>query len=153
MKAILYRSVSCVFGTFGTLYLYDDQGKKVGTFVVGEDDWLDNKPQKSCIPDGTYTCRRVQSPTFGNTFEVTSVPGRSAILFHAGNTEEDTKGCLLVGTRFGMLKVKDEDTAGNPVVEKWAVVESAKAFKEFLALLTGVSQFTLEIRWDFHGWR
>jgi hypothetical protein len=71
-------------------------------FVTLEPPWLDNKQNISAIPEGNYKIERVQSPRFGNTFEVKAVPNRSAILFHAGNRPEDTQGCILVGTRFGM---------------------------------------------------
>ncbi|MGE4194703.1 MAG: DUF5675 family protein [Pseudodesulfovibrio sp.] len=62
-----------------------------------------NAVGRSCIPEGTYTCRRVDSPTFGPTFEVADVPGRTAILFHQGNVTRDTHGCVLLGRRFGVL--------------------------------------------------
>lgn len=153
MKAILYRNASTIFGTFGYLDLFALDGTKLGRFCIAEDDWLDNKPTKSCIPSGTYTCKAVQSPKFGATYEVTKVPGRSHILFHAGNTEEDTLGCLLVGNSFGALIVPDEDDPAHPKVTKWGVVDSKKAFGRFKDLLNNAPSFVLEVRWDFHGWR
>lgn len=153
MKGILYRHTSSIFGTFGYLDLFADDGTKLGRFCTCEDDWLDNKPTKSCIPAGHYIVKAVQSPKFGDTYEVTKVPGRSHILFHAGNTEEDTLGCILLGNSFGALDVVDEDGLNRPKVSKWAVVESKKAFGRFKDVLDGTTSFVLEIRWDFHGWR
>lgn len=151
MRAILYRHSSSPFGVFGYLDLIADDGKKLGRFCIGEDDWLNNKPNKSCIPSGQYTCKAVQSPKFGATYEVTKVPGRSHILFHAGNTEEDTEGCLLVGNAYGALSRQDED--GGGVMTKWAVVDSKRAFQRFRDVLGATPSFPLEIRWDFNGWR
>lgn len=153
MKAILYRHSSTIFGVFGYLDIFATDSTKLGRFCIAEDDWLDNKPQHSCIPDGTYRCKAVDSPKFGHTYEVTKVPGRSHILFHAGNTEEDTLGCLLVGNTFGALEVKDEDDPLKPRVKKWGVVDSKKAFARFLDVLDNTPSFDLDIRWDFHGWR
>lgn len=153
VKAIYHRNAGTIFGTFGYLDLFAVDGTKLGRFCIAEDDWLDNKPTKSCIPDGQYVCRSTVSPKFGQTYEITKVPNRSHILFHAGNTEEDTMGCLLVGNSFGGLVVPDEDNPAHPKVAKWAVVDSKKAFARFLDLLDGVPSFPLEIRWDFHGWR
>jgi hypothetical protein len=69
--------------------------------------WLDNQPTHSCIPLGTYTCRRVQSPHFGETFEITGVEGRNHVLFHKGNTTVDTKGCVLIGESYNDLSIGD----------------------------------------------
>ncbi len=71
--------------------------------------WRNNAPEVSCIPPGSYTARRVTSPKFGETFEVTGVPGRSHILMHKGNTPADTEGCILVGAQWGTI-------AGCPAV-------------------------------------
>ena len=49
-----------------------------------ENPWRDNTPNISCIPIGTYLCKRVDSPKFGDTFEVSDVSGRTHILFHSG---------------------------------------------------------------------
>jgi hypothetical protein len=96
--------------------------------------WLGNETDISCIPAGGYLCRRMHSPRFGETFEVTDVPGRSHILFHAGNTVADTHGCILLGRSRGIVYGRD------------GVTESRLAFKTFMRRLDGVDAFTLSIR-------
>lgn len=95
--------------------------------------WEENKKGISAIPMGTYRCQRVQSPAFGNTFQVMDVPGRTHVLFHSGNTVADTKGCILVGHGFDLVH-------GKP-----GIVQSKKEFAEFLALQKGTDAFTLTI--------
>lgn len=73
-------------------------------FVTLEDPWKDNARQVSCIPDGEYTIRRHTSPKFGLCYSVDNVLNRSHILLHAGNTSDDTHGCILIGLQFGELK-------------------------------------------------
>lgn len=97
--------------------------------VTLEDPWNDNIPKASCIPVGTYPCRRVQSPHFGETFEVCDVPNRTHILFHKGNRPEDTEGCILVAEKF---------TGG-------AIGESAEGYHEFMTKLVGKDTFVLSI--------
>lgn len=60
--------------------------------------WRNNEKLVSCIPWGRYVAIRHPSPRFGMTLAVKEVPGRSGIIFHAGNTVVDSKGCVLVGT-------------------------------------------------------
>lgn len=98
-----------------------------------EDRWRNNLPNLSCIPKGRYVLKRVDSPHFGDTFEVMNVPGRSKILIHAGNTIEDTEGCILLGSSFGRL------------LESLAVIKSREAFKAFMAHMAGKSGGALEI--------
>src|SRR4030042_111496 len=88
--------------TFGVLL--NDWSKEAVPFAVTlERPWLANLRSVSCIPTGIYVCRRVQSPKFGNTFEVSEVPGRSHILFHKGNISDAPHGCILVGAQFDFL--------------------------------------------------
>lgn len=101
--------------------------------VTLERPWLDNAPRESCIPAGVYVCKRVQSPKFGNTFEVTNVRGRSNILFHKGNVAEDSLGCILVGEAF------------NPVKGKPGITASAEGYGEMMTLQKGVNTFTLTV--------
>lgn len=65
--------------------------------------WLNNAPQISCIPLGTYQVIRHNSPAHPHTWEITGVPNRSEILLHNGNTTDDTDGCILVGNSTGMI--------------------------------------------------
>lgn len=52
------------------------------------------------IPAGSYSMEVTYSPHFGCVLPLLdAVPGRSAIRIHPGNTEKDTEGCILVGTR------------------------------------------------------
>ena len=101
--------------------------------VTAERPWKNNAKSESCIPSGTYTCKRVNSPKAGNTFEVTNVPNRTHILFHTGNTMDDSEGCILVGEQFEHLN------------GKVAVLSSKKAFDEFLQITKNVNEFPLTV--------
>lgn len=57
--------------------------------------WRQNAPRVSCIPEGVYGLRKRFSRRFDWHFEITGVPGRSAILIHpANNAEIELKGCI-----------------------------------------------------------
>ncbi len=74
-------------------------------------------------------CRRVESPRFGYTYEVTAVPGRSHILLHPGNVVGDTQGCILLGRHFGLLR-------GDR-----AVLNSGQTFAGFMEECGGADSF------------
>ena len=116
-------------GTFGVLRLGN-----IPFAVTLEPPWKDNAVGISHIPAGTYRCVRMQSPHFGETFEITGVPGRSHVLFHKGNKLEDTEGCILIGEEFG-------GTLETPLV-----AYSARGYQEFMTFLAGESAFELTIR-------
>lgn len=155
MRAMLKRFCDGPFGCFGYLDFYDPAGLHLARFATAEDDWLDNQVRISCIPAGTYRCTRtIFYRTGEQTFEITGVPGRSRILFHAGNTEEDVEGCVLLGEDFGSLQVRDEDSSRALVRLKWAVLRSKEAMQRFRTLTASVASFPLEVIWAAPGsWR
>lgn len=58
-------------------------------------------PGVTAIPRGRYEVVVEYSPKFGkDTLTLRNVPGFTFIRIHAGNTDEDTDGCLLVGNHF-----------------------------------------------------
>jgi len=126
---ILKRIASNIDGTFGVLI--DDT---IPFCLTVERPWLNNQSGISCIPDGFYICKRGQFTKHGNTFEVTHVPERTAILFHKGNIDDDSHGCIIVGEQYGYL-----DT-------NIAVLASGIAFEEFLNRLKDINEFELTIK-------
>lgn len=55
---------------------------------------------KTAIPSGLYRIGLENSSRFGaDTLTVLNVPGFQYIRIHGGNTQFDTEGCLLPGTR------------------------------------------------------
>ena len=102
-------------GTFGVLSI--DNSPQCVTL---EPSWKNNQQDISCIPEGVYLCREIESPRHGHTYEVTDVEGRTHIVFHVGNTLKDTLGCILVGTQFGAINGID------------AILDSRSAFSKLI---------------------
>lgn len=119
-------------GTFGVLLLRN----RVFCWTL-ELPWRNNAPNVSCIPTGLY----VLVPRFtwfgsvkhGPTYEVDSVPGRSQILVHPGNVDEDSEGCILVGETIAKLK-------GDR-----AVLNSGKTFSRLMGILGVTEGIRLQI--------
>lgn len=84
------------------------------------------------IPPATYLCVRGTHMLHSGpieTFEVTGVPGHTGILFHPGNTGQDSEGCILLGR----------------IVLRDSIRDSRAMFNEFMALQAGIDQFKLEV--------
>lgn len=92
-----------------------------------------NKVSISSIPTGQYICQRYRSSRYKNTFEVLNVTGRSNILFHAGNIDDNTAGCILLGEHFGKLR-------GD-----LAILNSGKTFKNFMKRMDQADQLHLTV--------
>ncbi|MGE4503818.1 MAG: DUF5675 family protein [Desulfovibrionaceae bacterium] len=93
-----------------------------------------NQPDVSCIPAGSYACHRRESARFGQTWEITGVPGRTDILFHAGNLASDSRGCVLLGGRLGELGGRR------------GVLGSGAAMTGFRRAMAGAPSFELEVQ-------
>lgn len=128
-----------------TLVRYSDDGKRTRgvLFYKGnlvhtlEEPWKNNLKGQSCIPVGVY--KIVPHGWEENTtlrqkkcWEITSVPGRGAILIHSGNTVDDIEGCILVGFTTGVLH------------QKAAVLDSKRAMSS-LRFVLGEAEHTLKI--------
>ncbi len=86
------------------------------------------------IPCGLWRCVRNTFRRGGyETFEVVGVPGHSRLLFHRGNVEADSEGCILLGLEPGTLN-------GVP-----AVLRSREAHDRFMARLAGEVGFSLRV--------
>jgi len=127
-KVTLIRLEKTDAGTFGVL-LIDRQA----VCVTLEPPDKGNASDISCIPEGIYQCKKVDSPHFGATYEITDVPERTNILFHPGNIRADTHGCVLLGRQYGLL-------GGDR-----AILHSGATFKDFLSTAAGVEGFELSV--------
>lgn len=130
MNLILTRTDYLPEGIFGTLE--DDQA--LFFMYTLEHSYLDGEVYNPKIPKGTYTCVRGKhqlehmTEPF-ETFEITGVPNHDHILFHVGNYNKDSQGCVLLGL----------DLSGDEVID------SRKAFEIFMECQRGVNEFTLEV--------
>lgn len=88
----------------GFCYTLEDTVRPPGQLVPGE----------TAIPAGRYALAWWDSPKFKRRLPMLKdVPGRSYILIHAGNTDVDTAGCILVG----MDRAKDSVLASRYALE------------------------------------
>lgn len=127
---ILRRQVFSPNGIFGTLF--DDLSTPLAftlehAYGVGDGSWLPK------VPKGFYNCKRGLHRLAGHpdpfeTFEVL-VPGHTGILFHVGNYNDDSEGCILLGTS----------------TNKDYISGSLAAFDEFMGRLKGIDSFQIEV--------
>lgn len=116
------------YGTFSVI-LIDSQVFCVGLEPKDEK----NAPNISSIPAQQYCCERTISPRWGETFEITKVPDRFNILFHAGNTDDDTAGCVILAEHYGKLG------------KHRAILNSGNTFKRFMQIMGGIDEFLLTV--------
>lgn len=102
MRAYLNRVNESDKQTLGYLTLYDGL-EKVFECVTLELPWLANMRNVSCIPKGVYKVVPRTSPKYKNHFILENVPNRKFILIHQGNFNTDTRGCILIGSRFAKI--------------------------------------------------
>lgn len=99
-QAVLMRYAYLETCTLGLLFVGQEM------FHILEPPWLNNAPNASCIPKGTYPLQFLKqsgSGKYSNVYWVRNVPGRSGILIHNGNTVDHSLGCMIIGMRKGTL--------------------------------------------------
>lgn len=96
--------------------------------------WRDNQVNISCIPADIYTCERSPSNLsnlFKELFRICNVPGRKDIIFgHVGNSQLNTKGCILFGLFYSHADY---------------ITESKKAVDLWMNRMNGINTFNLKI--------
>lgn len=129
MNILLVRGNPTPYGVFGTFL---DENNAIVCRTLER--LFDGVP---VIPVGTWTCRRRISPHFGYAvFELVDVPGHDYLEIHIANWERQLEGCIAVGKALG-LSNQDHPTM---------LMNSAAAFKSFMALQEGVQSFTLVVK-------
>lgn len=134
MNLNLRRKLNSEVGIFGQLA--NDAGDLVAYTL--EHAYSDKGFWAPKIPIGVYICKReIHKIEDGKgpfeTFRITGIPGYdgppNSLLFHKGNYNRDSKGCVLLGSYI----------YGN------ALVQSTQAFEKFMALMDGVDAFRLTV--------
>ena len=106
----LYNGDDC---TIGTLM----HGKEFLCFTL-ENPWLGNQKDISCIPDGFYSCTPHEGTKHKETWIINDVEGRSVVVWHLGNTVDDTKGCPLPGLTTGLIGTQRAVYSSRDAMEK-----------------------------------
>lgn len=139
MNLKLIRHEFRVDGIFGDLY--DDKGNTIiFTLEHVYDVLLDKKyVYAPKLPDGVYQCVRGYHKLEGmmsafETFEITGVPGHTGILFHQGNYNRDSTGCVLLGLG-----------QGGALPSGKMLVRSRDAFNAFMLLQKDCDSFELTV--------
>ena len=125
MKLHLIRTIFTDISTIGILYVngnrecftLEDKVRQFGDRPVSE--W--KIAGITAIPTGTYKVIISYSNRFKkDMLQLVDVPGFEGVRIHSGNTDEDTEGCILVGTTIG------KDRVNNSVVAKKALFSKIK---------------------------
>lgn len=121
-------------GVFSTLY---QNGEKLCVTLEHAFEDADGNFAPKLPRGATYSCKRgTHQLEHGGpfvTFEITGVAGHSGILFHIGNFNKDSDGCVLVGEN-----VHTESSA-------WWIDDSLVTFQKLMAALADVDEFDLTV--------
>ena len=85
------------------------------------------------VPTGIVLCKKSRYYKGGYPTYELQIEGHSRVLFHKGNKEEHSLGCILVAESYHVF-------GSQP-----GVANSAGGFSEFMALTEGVSEFNIEV--------
>lgn len=109
-------------------YAYEEDCTKSVVFHGGthlcyaiENPWMGNDKRVSCIPTGRYKTE-LRQPHESGSFDyehliLRDVKDRNYILWHIGNTSEDTAGCILPGKGAVHSSVTRSGAAFNEIME------------------------------------
>lgn len=129
MRLTLTRKEFRADGIFSELS--DESGKVIAHTLEHS---YSNKPK---LNDGEHNCVRGMHNLHSGpieTFEILGVPCHSGILFHVGNYNKDSDGCVLLGV--SVSKFKDGQM----------ITASKAKFAEFMNMLKGIDKFKLVVK-------
>lgn len=137
MTLVLTRNKRQMDGVFSTLT--DEHGAVLAKTL--EHAYGDNFEPK--LQPGSYGCKRGAHRLHGmtsdfETFEVEGVKGHKGILFHVGNYNADSDGCILLGE-----KVQNASVHANTTL---MITNSKAAFASFMSKVAGSDSFVLIVR-------
>lgn len=141
----LIRTAFLVDGIFGRLY--NDNGVPIAytlehSYLQSDGTYFPklNAGEHKCVR-GTH---QLHNGIPFETFEITGVPGHSNILFHSGNFNADSEGCILLGHNI---------TYDSPS-QKHMITTSKITFQEFMQTLENINEFqlTVENTWSKDYW-
>lgn len=90
------------------------------------------------IPAGRFDLYGKYSPTFKKNKVYIEVPGRSNIMFHGGNTAEETKGCIIIAAN------RDGESVSGDLSQKlYDIVDAAGRSGEPVGLVVKNSNTAL----------
>lgn len=88
--------------------------------------WLNNEKNVSCIPAGSYLCKKTFSPKFLKfTYEILNVPNRSGIRIHSANKSSELLGCIALGSSYQDI---NNDGLTDIIVSR----DTVKSFEQFM---------------------
>lgn len=90
------------------------------------------------IPNGEFVCVRGNHKLHGmiesfSTFEITGIVNHSNLLFHWGNYNKDSEGCILLGSRFSFNGSEE------------MIINSKLTFNNFLSIQENLDSFKLTV--------
>lgn len=94
--------------------------------------WIGNTQNISCIPEGNYKGRKYSSKRHGKTLKISDVINRTGIIFHVGNTQRDSEGCILLGDNFAKSST--------------AIESSTSAVTRFKEVIKNETMFTVQVK-------
>ncbi len=137
MNLTLRRQFCRADGVFSTLD--DETGKRLGwglehAYPTGAEQFGPKiTPGKYACVRGLHRLADMKEPF--QTFEIMGVAGHSNLLFHCGNFNKDSEGCILLGKAAQL-----GGAAGSDMV-----LHSKEAFADFMELQAEVAAFQLTV--------
>jgi hypothetical protein len=131
------------------LYLQEPEKLDFLCWTIEDEPRKEKVHSETRIPAGIYECRlrtwgRIHesyskkfSGVHKGSIELTNVPGFSDILFHLGNNDDDTAGCVLPGT--------------NPVRGQsghYVLTESTRAYLLVYPMLANQLEHNMKVFWE-----